>query len=249
MSCVHSFFDTNYSTSVCYSCGLEKLTALTPQEGYTTNVPLTNGYSRHHRMSMLLKQLFDPRHYGSPNSEVIAHTLRHGPFQHGTKLLQWLSKLKVKHKQYQNSHYYFAIASPTYVIPPPPCAAKVHSIEREFAKLEQRFTERSHDYKSFFSYNWLLRKFLQVEKLPFYLQFVKSIKCKKRMKMYETMWDVFKKDAPPPANSAAIGSDAFRNSQIQPVVLPANDSQRHPALQWTLNLLLRNYQSNSAAAT
>ena len=239
MSCSHTFYETNYCTSVCYDCGLEKPAGITPLDGYTTNVPLCNGYSRHHRMYMLLKQLFDPRHYGSPNSEVIAHVLQHGPFQHGNQLLKWLAQLKVKHKQYQNAHYYYAIASPTYVIPDPPCPEKLIVIERTFYKLEQRFSARTHTYKSFFSYNWLLRKFLQVENLPFYLQFVKSIKCKKRMKMYETMWVFFTR-----ADSVEATQDVSRNFQKQPGALPRNDSPLHPVLQSTLGLLLRNHRSS-----
>ena len=195
--CKHKFYDTNYCTQICHECGIEKPTGIPPIEGYTTNVPLTNGYSRHNRMNMLLKQLFSPRYYGSPNSQVIARALKHGPFTHGTKLLNWLVTLKVKHKQYQNAHYYFAIASPNYVIPKPPSYEKVHSIEHTFHILEQGFMARNHTYKSFFSYNWLLRKFLQESELGFYLQFVKTIKCKRRMKMYENMWEFFTTPAVP----------------------------------------------------
>ena len=121
MGCEHTFLETEYCTKVCNTCGLEKPAPIIPCEGYTSNVPLSSGYSRHHRLYTLLKQLFNPRHYGSPNSEVVAHTIKHGPFKHGAELLAWLSKLKVKHKQYQNAHYYYAIASPDYVIPDPQC--------------------------------------------------------------------------------------------------------------------------------
>ena len=113
MSCVeHSFFDTDYNTRICHRCGLEETTFIRPSEGYTENIPLDPGYSRHTRMSMLLKQLFRPRFFGSPSSEVVFHVLSHGPFFDGVSLLRWLSKIKVKHKQYSNAHYYFAIASP-----------------------------------------------------------------------------------------------------------------------------------------
>ena len=238
MSCSHTFYETNYCTSVCYDCGLEKPAGITPLDGYTTNVPLCNGYSRHHRMYMLLKQLFDPRHYGSPNSEVIAHMLQHGPFQHGNQLLKWLAQLKVKHKQYQNAHYYYAIASPTYVIPDPPCPEKLIVIERTFYKLEQRFS--AHTYKSFFSYNWLLRKFLQVENLPFYLQFVKSIKCKKRLKTYETMWIFFTR-----ADRVVATQDVSRSFQTQLVGPLENVGRPHLEQPFCASQWLRNYQSNS----
>ena len=249
LGCEHKFYETNYNTRVCYSCGLEKESAIKPTEGYTTNVPLQNCYSRHHRMYMILKQLFNPRHYGCPNSEVVANVLKHGPFSHGTKLLDWLAKLKVKHKQYQNAHYYFAIASPSYVIPDPPPLDIVLKIERSFHKLEQGFCARNHNYKSFFSYNWLLRKFLEDAHLNFYIQFVKKIKCKKRMKMYDTMWGFFTKPPPPLEGNVATKLGVFRNSQRQLGEPRANGSTLRPGGQPFLDLLIRSHRCSLEAVT
>lgn len=245
MCCEHTFFETDYCTIICKSCGLENPSSIAPIEGcYTANVPLFSGYSRHQRMYILLKQLFDPRHYGSPNSEVVAHILKHGPFTHGTELLAWLSKLKVKHKQYQNAHYYFAISSPDYVIPKPPSADKVISIEREFHTLEQRFRTGTHPYKSFFSYNWLLRKFLQEYHLVFYLQFIKKIKCKKRLKTYRTMWCHFKN-----ADSVVTVLDASRTTQKPPGAPLENALRLRRGVQSILGQLLRSHLNNSVAVT
>jgi len=247
--CEHKFYETNYNTKVCYSCGLEKESALQPTEGYTTNVPLLNGYSRHNRMYMLLKQLFNPRHYGYPNSEVVANVLKHGPFSHGTKLLGWLAKLKVKHKQYQNAHYYFAIASSSYVIPDPPPPEEVLAMERSFHKLEQGFRARNHTYKSFFSYNWLLRKFLEEAKLNYYIQFVKQIKCKKRMKMYETMWEFFTKPPPHLEDNAAIKLGVFRSSQTLLGEPPRNENSNRLGGQLFLDLLAKSHHCSLVAVT
>ena len=188
--CTHRFLESDYNTIVCQCCGVEQRAAFKPTEGYTENVPLDTGYSRHHRMSTLLKQLFRPRFFGSPNSEVTAHALKHGPFKNGEELLLWLAKLKVKHKQYQNAHYYFASADPKHEIRTPPCASTILKMERKFTQMEQRFLSRTHQYTSFFSYNWLLRKLLEAD-CSYYLQFVKPIKCKKRAQIYEAMWDFF----------------------------------------------------------
>ena len=192
-----------------------------PTEGYTENVPLDPGYSRHHRMRILLKQLFTPQYYGTPNSEVIANAIKHGPFEDGTELLNWLSKLQVKHKQYQNSHYYYGIACPKYTFPKPPTVEKILGIERAFHTLEQRFVSRTHSYKSFFSYNWLLRKLISCAGLNFYLQFVKKIKCKKRVELYNTMYDFFMSEGNGPVNS-----DVSRTNQILPCALPGDDCSR-----------------------
>ena len=99
--------------------------------------------------------------------------------------------LKIKQKNYQNCHYYYAISNADYVIPPAPNVEKIRAIERTFHTMQDRFMEWTHSYKSFFSYNWLLRTLLVQENLPFYLQFVKKIKCKKRVLVYEKMWEFF----------------------------------------------------------
>ena len=241
--CVHSFLETDYCTIVCKICGQEKR-YIKSCEGYSSNVPLSSGYSRHHRMTHLLNQLFKPRHFGTPNPEVVANAIMHGPFENGFALLDWLSKLRVKHKQYQNAHYYFAISSPDYMIPDSPSTDQVLSIEREFHILEQRFRTRRHTYKSFFSYNWLLRKFLQEAKLEFYLQFVKKIKCKKRMKIYRVMWEFFKI-----ADSVVIVPGVSLVTQRRPVSPLANVLRPPLAELSFLDHLLKTYLNKKVIAT
>ena len=195
-------------------------------------------------MRILLKQLFQPQYYGTPNSEVNAHAIKHGPFANGPELLQWLSKLKVKHKQYQNAHYYYAIACQNYVFPKPPNAEKVLAIERAFHTLEQRFVSRTHSYKSFFSYNWLLRKLLSGAGLEYYLQFVKRIKCKKRNKTYESMWEFFKIE-----DNAATIEDVFQRTQILPAVLLANVAKLRRQALSPLDLLIEIHQNTKVSVT
>ena len=237
--CTHRFFETDYNTVVCQCCGVERRAALKPTEGYTENVPLDPGYSRHHRMTTLLKQLFRPRFFGSPNSEVTAHALKHGPFKNGDELLLWLAKLKIKHKQYQNAHYYFAIADPNHEIRSPPCASTILKIEREFTQMEQRFMFRTHEYTSFFSYNWLLRKLLDRQECKYYIQFVKPIKCKKRAQTYEAMWDFFTSED----NDVTV-VDVSRSFQKLLVEPQARAATLLPALPLCANRLLKNYQNS-----
>ena len=238
MCCVkHEFFETDYNTLVCHRCGVEKATYLKPAEGYTQNVPLDPGYSRHHRMSSLLKQLFRPRHYGIPNSEVVFHAIKNGPFKNGEELLLWLSKIKVKHKQYSNAHYYFAIASPEYNVSTPPTPLEILTLERKFHEVQSRFMNRKHSYKSFFSYNWLLHKLLH--KHPFYLQFVKRIKCKKRIHVYQTMWEFFMS-----SNNVLEDQGVSPAYQKSPVVPREHVSKRPREEQLFLDRIIRNYQNN-----
>ena len=234
--CSHSFFESEYCTKICRSCGLERIHTPKPHEGFTENVPLDHGYSRHHRMNMLLKQLFTPQYYGTPNSEVVANVLMHGPFFDGHDLLDWISRLKVKHKQYQNAHYYFAISNPAYNFHPPPSVETIQAIELSFHRLEHKFTTCNHGYNSFFSYNWLLRKLLRQSNLVFYLQFVKNIKCKKREKVYQKMWDFFMSE-----DSVEAIPDAFQTNQTRPDVLPARVETPPRAEQFFLDRLLKSY--------
>ena len=240
--CTHRFFESDYNTSICQCCGIEQRAALKPTEGYTENVPLDAGYSRHHRMSTLLKQLFRPRFFGSPNSEVTANALKHGPFKNGEELLLWLAKLKVKHKQYQNAHYYFAIADPKHEIRSPPCTSTILKIERKFTQIEKLFMSRAHHYTSFFSYNWLLRKLLYRQECKYYLQFVKPIKCKKRAQTYEAMWEFFTSED----NAVRAGgvSQSFQKLLAEP---QAHVETSPPALPFCANRWLKNYRSNLAS--
>jgi hypothetical protein len=240
--CQHSYFETDYNTLVCRNCGLEIQTDLKSDVGYTDNVPLETGYSRSNRMKMLLRQLFQPQMYGCPNSEVSAHAIQHGPFTNGTTLLGWLAQLKVKHKQYQNTHFYFAISDKSYRIPPKPCHEKINGIMKEFQAMETLFQWRKHNYTSFFSYNWLLRKLLVKWTLCYYIPFVKQIKCKKRQAQYERMWDFFMT-----SNSAVTAMDASQTIQIPPALLPAHVLRNRQVERSILSLLTRNYLSRKGA--
>lgn len=219
--CDHSFLFSDYSTTICRLCGLELPCPLAPAEGYTDNIPLELGYSRYNRMSTLLSQLFQPTRYGTPNSRVVFEVLKCS-FSDGVELLLWLSRLPLKNKKYQNSHYYFAVHNKGYAVPTPPPRATVCKILNVFSKLEIRFEKTEHGFKSFFSYNWLLRRFLTDFKLEFYLQYVKKIKCKKRVQLYEKMYKRFTSE-----DNVVTEQDVFQKSQIRRGV-PQDDGCSYP---------------------
>ena len=208
--CNHDFICSDYNTNICRNCGIETESPLIPSKGYTENMPLELGYSRYNRMNKLLNQLFSPKLYGTPNSRVVFEVIKH-KFAHGNELLKWLSKLAVKNKRYQNAHFYYTIHDPTYKVPQPPSSRTMLAILGHFSKLEQRFECWSHKYKSFFSYNWLLRYFLKKFKLNTYIQFVKEIKCKKRVALYDTMYSFFMS-----SDNAVEGVGVSQTCQIQP---------------------------------
>ena len=235
--CEHIFFASDYNTSICRNCGVERPSTLTPTQGYTENLPLDLSYSRYNRMQALLNQLFFPRLYGSPNSQVVYEVLQQ-TFSNGYDLLKWLSALQVKNKRYQNAHYYYIIHN-SGKEQKPPSNKKILSILSMFSKLEHRFECWTHDYKSFFSYNWLLGQFLKEYKLEVYLQFVKKIKCKKRVALYEIMYSFF-------TSSSSDGEerDVFQTNRRQLYEF-LDDVRSDPQVsRIVLNQLVRNRRNN-----
>ena len=228
--CVHTFLSSDYNTLICRNCGLEIQSELAPSEGYTENMPLELGYSRYNRMFALLNKLFQPTMYGNPNSRVVYEVLKQH-FDNGAQLLHWLSKLP-------NAHYYFSIHKP-YTVPNPPCKSKVLKILSDFSTLEHRFECWKHSYKSFFSYNWLLRQLLKKFELEIYLPFVKQIKCRKRVLLYKTMYMFFMS-----ASNVEVKLDASQMSQI-PLASPQDGGcLPHQVLQFSLNRLIRSHRCN-----
>ena len=241
--CNHNFFCSEYSTIICCLCGLERETSLSPSEGYTENIPLELGYSRYYRMQALMNRLFQPTLYGSPNSRVVFEVLQQN-FTNGVDLLAWLSKLSLKNKRYQNTHYYFAVHNKAYRVPDPPSKGSIRKMLTLFSRLEHWFEKGQQIYKSFFSYNWLLRFFLKKYQLEVYLPFVKTIKCRKRVAMYETMFELFTN-----ADNAAIAEDVSRMNQKQLVSLPGDVHSSHLVLRRVLGRSTKNLPNNWASAT
>ena len=184
-------FVTDYGTRVCKQCGSEERIGLPTSDQYTTNCPLIVGYSRNTRVKSILEQLFEPFLFGKPCQKIVYIIKRYKlRFESGTHLHEWLNTQTVKNKKYTCCHYYFAIANSSYKVPPPPSKDLLWIVLRAFYSLESKFNNMEHPYKSFFSYNWLLRKLLTNCELVQYVQFIKPIKCKGRRRMYLKMFNV-----------------------------------------------------------
>ena len=188
--CFHlDVFVTEYGTRVCKECGYEVRVGLPTRDQYTTNCPLVVGYSRNARVRTILEQLFQPFEYGKPCQEIVYIIKRDKVrFESGEELHNWLNNQLIPNKKYTCCHYYFAVANPSYQVPPPPNKDQLWSVLRAFHSLEFKFNVAQHPYKSFFSYNWLLRKLLLKCSLAHYVQFMKPIKCTGRRRMYSKMF-------------------------------------------------------------
>ena len=198
MNCTHeTFFCSDYGTRICQTCGSEKTCGLPTSDQYTTNCPLVVGYSRNARVKSILEKLFMPYKYGNPCQEIVYIIKRDQlTFVTGMDLHHWLNSVPIKQKKYTCCHYYYAIANKHYDIPPPPCQDLTRKVLRKFNCLEMQFNSTRHPYKSFFSYNWLLRRLLMMFHLEHYVQFIKPIKCSGRRRMYSRMFSTFIQSQP-----------------------------------------------------
>ena len=237
---------TEYYTTICPSCGVERSAPIFVYPQFSSNQTLFVGYSRINRFRMILDQLFNPLIYGKPNSRVLykLNELNRGILTNGNDMIRWLTGLQISDKRYQCTHYYFKwYQKDDYKVPTPPRKSLVRGIETQFSVLESNFSVSNYSSSSFFSYNWLLRKLLgEHPSLRHYLQFVKRIKCKHRYKRYETMYNELMS-----VDSVATGRGGVGNCQKQPVSLQGDDflPPGRPALDF-LGLLARNYPNKQA---
>ena len=213
-------FITDYCTRVCKDCGWETRVGLCTSDQYTTNCPLVVGYSRHTRVKSILEQLFEPFLYGNPCQEIVYIIKRDKlTFADGNELQKWLNDQPIKNKKYTCCHYYFAIANSSYQVPPPPSSDKFRQVLREFHHLETQFNFTKHSYRSFFSYNWLLRKLLTNCKLEHYVQFIKPIKCSGRRRVYSRMFSTFLQSLVPSSCTRLKDPARVLSSPLQPFSL------------------------------
>jgi hypothetical protein len=163
--------------------------AIIPQLNYGNSSPLILGYSRGTRFKSILEKLFYPRLFGKPNAKVLYYLSLLPPnhFTTGGQLLKWLAALQIPNKNYQCAHYYFIFATKPKCFPKPPHLLTILKIEKDFIHIHNQY-QSSATYKSFFSYNWVLRKILENYQLDYYQQFVKPIKCKRRLQKYAKMY-------------------------------------------------------------
>lgn len=240
---------SEYYTTICPSCGVERSVAISISPQFSHNQTLCVGYSRINRFRIILDQLFNPLVYGKPNSHVLfrLNKVKRGTLKNGHDMICWLTSLQISDKRYQCTHYYYKwFHKDNYIVPQPPCKSKVRELETKFSFLETNFTYSDHSAHSFFSYNWLLRKLISEQpSLLKYLPFVKRIKCPHRYDRYDSMYNELTN-----AGSAVKVKGDAEDCQIQPAA-PLDDgslSQNRPG-SFFLNLLARIHQSKQAPLT
>jgi hypothetical protein len=210
--------------------------AIVPQLNFGNSSPLILGYSRGTRFKNILDKLFFPRLFGNPNPQVLYNLslLNKHFFSNGGHLLNWLSALPIANKNYQCTHYYFIFVTKPTVFPKPPHIDIIHKLEKAFTKIENKFLSSGKEFKSFFSYNWVLRKIMGEHNLDYFLQFVKPIKCKRRLQKYTNMYNEIMS-----ADNVVEAAGNSQNCQIKPALSQGGASGFLQRLLFFSNLVAR----------
>ena len=193
--CDHIWLETDYGTTVCVECGLEKAGPLRPRyHDVGDKAPLyISAYSRHKRFYNFLLCVVDPVFATHPPQKTIALLMVDQPFAELDCLLTELKRKKTHQKSYTHLHYYARRFVTGYTAPTKLSKVEINNVMSFFAQVEQCF-ECAKLNCSFFSYPWLCRKVLLLFGYERFVRFVKTIICKKRIKKYEALWNKLRLD-------------------------------------------------------
>ena len=183
-----SYVVSSYYTRVCTQCGVEVYEGGCPQPIYNL-APLPKGYSRTDRFRVLVRKILG-RHPGPPATDLVwSYLTDNKPFQSLSQIIAALKKSKLRMKHYQCAHIFSNIFSTPEASPF--STTELSSIENELCR---RFDNTLYKWNSrfsgrFFSYTWLLEKFLFSIEIPFYIKYLKRLQCPLRRQKYKDMWD------------------------------------------------------------
>lgn len=177
------------NTTICTTCGNESkvilYTHITPRDWNTEK--LSNIYSRRKRFKGLLEMLFFPNPVVKDN-KMLKYLQRLSPFDNQKKLIDAIKKSRLDDKRYCNLHLFCKLFTKDYDKPllPDNAILETKLILRQFDDIEFSFT-RLFTGIQFINYRWLLGEILIDRKLQQYIPFVKTLKCKQRIKYYTDM--------------------------------------------------------------
>ena len=182
--------ETSYHTNVCHRCGIET------HAGYITrNITFLSrpvrleppSYSRRQRFRDLVRSIFG-LDSGPKAADPVWGYLKNGaPFESVAEVFQALKNSNLKHKHYGCMHLFTKIFVPDYR-PPQVTSTELEVYLNELGVRFQntlRAWNLSRLSESFFSYSWLIEKYLRLMKLHVFLPYVKILQCGKRRERYE----------------------------------------------------------------
>ena len=181
--CGGIMFATTYSSSVCTSCGLEKLVGLIQEKTYVHSSPLDRSYSRPDRWKGLIRKLTGYHNGPGTNDPIWAYLKKHAPYKGPQDIICKLRKSKLLNKHYQSTFIFTKIFSD--MVLPIESELVCKQLLSYFAFIYQLWN-RNNIGKPFFSYNWLIEQALCYYNYVEYIPFVKKLVCSKRRRKYKT---------------------------------------------------------------
>jgi hypothetical protein len=192
-NCQHTYtIYSNEYTEICQVCGLETPVAYNIDHSMTINAyeshcPFSKGYSRLTRFTRMLCSIIHPcpQHF---DDRMLKYLDEHQPYPTQEKLMERMKMAPIKDKRYCSVHLYCKLFVENYE--PPALPSNIKEIETQITNhfKDIEFAHHKHG-EPFFNYMWLLNVCLEKWNLQPYLQFTKSLKCKKRKQLYSDMYD------------------------------------------------------------
>ena len=180
--CNHDFVHLDYCR-ICQICGLEEHQLRL--DTYNVNsAPLHQGYNRRARFRLKVDKLIG--YHSGPNvrDPVWAHLQQCRGLKTSTCVRRALRSFKISQKHYDSVRLFTRVFTP-FVIPRVNTLATKESLEKQFEHVLVLWN-RSRLTRPFFSYDFLLRRFLECIRSPL-IVFVKPYTCKKRRRKYENL--------------------------------------------------------------
>ena len=185
----HNFFDSEKSTRICWTCGLEEyvLSHCSYKNcGFQMrHSPFLSGYSRSKRFKGMVEALLWPTP-SNPDTKMLKYLFCF-EFQNRYEIVSALTTAPLKDKRFGSIHLFCKLMDPEYS--EPAHGNLFHMLERlvrEFECIESRFRQRFLK-EPFINYTFLIRHLLTKLKFNSYLPFVKTLKCVKRRARYNEM--------------------------------------------------------------
>ena len=188
-ACKSVFFQTNYYTQICSNCGVETYCGLQPEYDYTfRSLPIP--YSRTSRFKELVRKLFG-QEVGPKTTDPVWHVLeQNAPYDSTLDIIKVLKKSKLTNKFYCSLHVFSKLFLKSYQ-PPEYSPQDLQQLQRVlldwFEETLLLWNKNAGD-TGFFSYAWLIEKFLECLKVSAYSSYLKKLMCPVRRDKYVQKW-------------------------------------------------------------
>jgi len=188
-SCGGRFLETDYHTSVCQCCGIERFRGYSPNNMvYSKNrlKSLPTTYSRLARFRDLLRRVFALDSGPKVEDPIWSFLQKHAPFKDCNDIFSGLKQSGLCVKHYGSVHLFTKLFATHYT---PHTFTHQHLLHIETV-LCRKFENILLKWKlaavspAFFSYNWMIEKYLREDGLLYFLKYVKRLQCPHRRLKY-----------------------------------------------------------------